>query len=462
MSDRHRALVVAYNFPPNAMVGTMRTLRLVERLASDGWDVRVLTVSPRSYGGHEPVDPELLDRIPASVRVTAPAALRPVTGLQRVVRRFVAGTTTRKTEQNSVPPAMPRATSQPTLLRRAIDLVDLLTTLPDQEAGWITPAVLRGAAMGGRWRPHVLYTTAPPWSAQVIGYSLSQLLRCPWVADFRDPWARGPWREHRPALTMRVWQALEHRVVRRASAVVLNTRRIRREFIAYYGEAVAAKFHVIPNGCDAAEIAALGRTEATGFELLHAGSLYGGRSPLTLIRAMALARDRGELPLRFKLVLLGAVPDAAALALARQLGLEGAVEYGARVSRHEGLSRMVAASALLLLQQGHELSVPAKAYEYLATGRPILALTDDGETGDLIRESGAGVVAAGDDVEGVRRALAAVVALARTGIARVPLEACDGRSRAGELATLMAALVPPSARVHVSAVADEQESGHVA
>jgi glycosyltransferase involved in cell wall biosynthesis len=47
-----------------------------------------------------------------------------------------------------------------------------------------------------------------------------------------------------------------------------------------------------------------------------------------------------------------------------------------------------------------------KVYEYLAAGRPILAVVPpDGAAAELVRETGAGVVAAPDDVEGIRDAL---------------------------------------------------------
>ena len=47
-----------------------------------------------------------------------------------------------------------------------------------------------------------------------------------------------------------------------------------------------------------------------------------------------------------------------------------------------------------------------KVYEYLAAGRPILAVVPpDGAAAALVRETGAGVVAAPDDVDGIRDAL---------------------------------------------------------
>ncbi len=47
-----------------------------------------------------------------------------------------------------------------------------------------------------------------------------------------------------------------------------------------------------------------------------------------------------------------------------------------------------------------------KVFEYLAAGRPILAVVPpDGAAAELIRDTGAGVVVSPDDVEGIAAAL---------------------------------------------------------
>ncbi len=58
-----------------------------------------------------------------------------------------------------------------------------------------------------------------------------------------------------------------------------------------------------------------------------------------------------------------------------------------------------------------------KVFEYLAAGRPILAVVPpDGAAAELLRETGAGVVVAPDDVDGIARELTAHARpLARSG-----------------------------------------------
>src|SRR5687768_6393655 len=90
---RRRALVVTCNFPPDAAVGTMRTLRLVRHLARTGWTVDVLTLPEHGLRAGAVIDRALLEKVPPEVEVIRPAALRPFDELGNLLRgrRTAAG-----------------------------------------------------------------------------------------------------------------------------------------------------------------------------------------------------------------------------------------------------------------------------------------------------------------------------------------------------------------------------------
>ena len=88
-----------------------------------------------------------------------------------------------------------------------------------------------------------------------------------------------------------------------------------------------------------------------------------------------------------------------------------------------------------------------KVFEYLAAERPILAVVPpDGAAAELIRETGAGVVVAPDDIDGIERELRALRDRWRAGDARrrvalthgVARRKLDRRDRVQELADLAA------------------------
>jgi glycosyltransferase involved in cell wall biosynthesis len=425
-----RVLIVAYDFPPHGAIGTMRTMRLVRELSRQGWDITVLTGSPETYLPGTPVDSRLESQVPAGVNVIRARAVRGFDAIGRAAVRLRGGTGTNTKSPASTTGAAVAPASR-SYVRRSKDWIDAALSIPDKESGWIAPATLRGIHhMMSAGRPDVIYSSAPPWSGQVVALALAAASRRPWIADFRDPWARAPWRDWLKPFRQRAAAGFERRVVGAADAVLFVTRANLEEFSAFYGSKVGGRFHLVPNGCDPEEfesIQPLPRREE--FVLLHAGALYGARNPLPVIQATARAINRGALDRqRFRLRFLGTTSLSTDLpAGCRQLGIEDVVEFVPRVARAESLRELKSASALLLVQTGTTVSVPGKAYEYLAAGRPILALSEEGETAQLVRASGIGrSVGPADPIDVIEQALLEVLALASGNYSPPPRSLFDG------------------------------------
>jgi glycosyltransferase involved in cell wall biosynthesis len=88
-----------------------------------------------------------------------------------------------------------------------------------------------------------------------------------------------------------------------------------------------------------------------------------------------------------------------------------------------------------------------KVFEYLAAGRPILAVVPpDGAAADLIRETHAGMVVAPDDVDGIRVALEVLHArfldgdLAGVELSESARDRLSRRARVEEMAALLQAI----------------------
>lgn len=439
-----RILVVAYHFPPEGSIGTHRTLRLVRRLCEAGWDVTVLTGTEATYSAGCSIDRELLRRVPAGARVVRAPALRPVDGVSSLARRGGRPGPSGSSGAGSPGGGSLGAgswKSEVGWLRRAKQRFDALCGIPDQHAGWLVPAVAAGLARSIGRRPDVVYSTAPPWTGQLVARSLAAMLGCRWVADFRDPWARAPWRDGWLPAARRAAGLFERTVVGRADAVVFTTRTNMDEYAGFYGAAAATKFHLVRNGCDRDELAGLAPSPGDGrFTLLHAGSLYGGRKPAVLLAALAALRDRGVIDGRsfcFRQVGRVALSGFDMPAERRRLGLEEMVSLAPSQPRRETLQDMLAASCLLLLQPGTTVSIPGKLFEYLAAGRPILALAEEGETSELVRASGRGVAVLPADQAGIERAIQAMVEGTMPMSEAVPLELFDGELRTRDLAGLL-------------------------
>ena len=186
-------------------------------------------------------------------------------------------------------------------------------------------------------------------------------------------------------------------------------------------------------------------TRGERFRITHAGSFFGRRDPRPFLQALA---DSGldDVSVRF-------VGDfrPADREFMESLRLAGRIELIPYVPRRRSLELQRDSDVLLLLipeADGRGRGVlSGKVFEYLAAERPILAVVPpDGAAAQLVRDAGAGVVAAPDDVAAIRDALVGLHARWSEGaLEGTPLsdewrERLSRTSRVEELADLLRSL----------------------
>lgn len=379
--------MVAYHFPPLAgSSGIQRTLRFVQHLPRLGWEPIVLTAHERAY---ERTNPDLLADVPAGTQVHRAFALDTMRHL-RIGGSYLA--------------AMAR---------------------PDRWVSWRFDGVRRGIELIRRFRPDAIWSTYPIATAHVIGAELHRRSGLPWIADFRDPMAQDGY----PAdpLTWRQFESIEAEALRRARLSVFTTPGAAKMYRERYPES-AERIVVLENGYDEETFAAaspVGRPAATGepLVLLHSGIVYPSeRDPTRLFEALSLLKDQGvvsaaTLRLRFR----ASAHDAFLAELAARHGIADLIDLAPPVGYREALAEMLSADALLLMQAANcNAQIPAKLYEYLRAGRPVLTLTDpSGDTAAVCRQAGLDSVARLDSTEDIRQALPRFIEQVRGG--RAPM-----------------------------------------
>ncbi|HXH96224.1 MAG TPA: glycosyltransferase, partial [Gaiellaceae bacterium] len=190
-------------------------------------------------------------------------------------------------------------------------------------------------------------------------------------------------------------------VARRADAIVAAAEAIADEA---RGLQPRGSVVTIENGCDFDDFAGLEHRRSDRFRITHAGSFVGKRDPKPFLRALA------ESGLEDTVVRFVGELRAEDRAYAESLGLEGRVELLGYVPRRRSLELQRDSDVLLLLipdAGGRGKGVlSGKVFEYLAAERPILAaVPPDGAAAQLVRDTGAGVVAGSDDVAALTQAL---------------------------------------------------------
>jgi glycosyltransferase involved in cell wall biosynthesis len=228
--------------------------------------------------------------------------------------------------------------------------------------------------------------------------------------------------------------------------VVLVTERMANAFRRQYADLPAEHFAVVSNGFDPVQFRPLSSPpEGDRFEVVHAGALYYGRSLASFLDAAArVMHTDPEFAAAFRLTLLGTLDAAAQAELARS-ALSERVDYRGQVDHATSLTAMRAANLLLLVANttpGAEATVPGKVFEYLASGRPVLAIAPStaSSSADVLDRTQAGWLARADDPAQIACALRAAFAAHRAGLPRQDQSAevarFDRRVLAGELAAI--------------------------
>ncbi len=437
LTSRKKVLVIAYIFPPLARAGVHRTVRFVRYLPELGWDLTVLTVAEPYYPPNSPIDRELLQKIPARVKIESTPVFRGVDNLFRMksALRGKKSTSTLRTAQataakasNAEGASEPAKTANPKtrgLFQRSKDLITDLTSIPDKDVNWLPHAVKHALALHRREKFDLIYSTAPPFTDHLIAQLIKQRTGLPWVADFRDPWARAPWKAEILGSSVRGKAAtkLERQFVAHADRIILNTDWILREFTEYYGAQLARKFSVITNGFDPQDFVDPVMPAERGNKLVitHTGALYRKRSPEQFFAACERMLASGyiaphELELRF----VGGIAPELYRTFECSEALRQTIQVIPQVSHREALGYQMQSDVLFILQPGTSVSVPGKIFEYIGMRKRILALTPAGATADVVKENNLGPVVAPEDLAGIEAALRQLVQEYRHGGIQAP------------------------------------------
>ena len=406
-----RVLLIAYHFPPVAgSSGVLRTLKFARYLPEFGWQPSVLTVHPRAY---ERVSDSQLAQVSGDlpvVRAFALDAARHLALTGRYLRCFA---------------------------------------LPDRWVSWLLGAIPAGLKMIRKQRPTILWSTYPMPTAHLVGLLLHRLTGLPWVADCRDSMLDDAYPT--APLKRRIHAWIERRMVHSAIRVVFTTPGTLQMYAERYPEVPENHWALIANGydeedfCNQLKKTAVADSFPEKLTLLHSGLVDPvDRDPRPFLTALSQLKRSGDIkPQKLRVVFRASGLDEQLRSWIHALGIEDVVEIAPPLPYHEALAEMREATALLLLQGAccnHQ--IPAKLYEYLKVGHPIIGLTDvAGDSAALLRELAADTILPLDDEAAIVATLPDVLIKLQAGCLPIADEKVvalhSRRSRTAELAQLL-------------------------
>ena len=381
-------LIITYYFPPLGGVGVQRVSKFCKYLPDFGWHPLVVTPQPSAF---YMADVQMLSEV------------------RHVSLYRVPGLDSFKMREKLVGPLKPRIDSPLRWIARRF-------SWPDTQTGYI-PAAFR-LAYKLRDQVQAIFVTAPPYSNLLLGRILKRVANLPLVVDMRDPWVGHP--EHdKPRWKRALNRRTERDILEHVDALIAATRFHTDDLKKRY-PSLSSRIRYIPNGFDAADFTRNTRTRntptpkstrrRTPFTICYTGILGLGtiNRGTTLYKAIRRLRDEdGITPAKLRVEIMGEI-SAVEEERIRRSGVSTFIKRLGFQPHRRAMQRLQRADLAWLPYHSEysPLIVPAKTYEYIGSGTPILAVVNPyHETAELIRETGTGLVIPEGDVDGVTEAL---------------------------------------------------------
>ncbi len=391
-NGKKRVLMIAFFYPPLSGSGVFRSLKFSKYLAPCGWQPTVISTD-RAQPGAFYWDESLVKEIPDDVTVIR---IPDLIGTLRDTRPL-----DRKEELLAFLGEVLRDSREgyayfSSFLESKRGIAELMT-FPCAALSWARDVTRYIETNLDISKFQAVYTTSFPHSAHLVGYSLKKKYGIPWVSDYRDPWTFNAYFE--PDMSRprdRMLFELEKLLLRYADRNLVTM----EEYIGVYRDYFQlpeGKVECITNGYDEEDFAGISRgTEWTEkFTINYSGVMYTkNRSIVPVLQAMKELAEEGKVDLDRLLFRIVGTSDVDVEQLAAKYGMSSVLTCTGYLSHSEALKANENSNLLLLLLGDEErvkMTYPGKIFEYLRSGRPVLALAPrESAVGALLRKTGGG------------------------------------------------------------------------
>lgn len=422
-----KVLIITYYWPPAGGPGVQRWLKFSTYLPQFGYDPVVYVPKNPTY---PIVDEELLEQVP-EVEIIKRPIFEPY-GLAGLL----GGKSVGKISSGIIP-----VKSKQSFFQKAALWIRGNLFIPDARKFWVKPSVKFLREYLAENSIDTVLTSGPPHSLHLIGLKLKQQTpKLRWLADFRDPWTTIGYQKELKlsSASQRKHRDLERAVLQSADDIIVTSPSTKDEFKTKTNRPI----HVITNGYD---LQPTPSSPISGkFTVSHIGSLLSERNPRALWKALSeLVRELPGFADDFRLQLVGAVSQEVIDTLS-ELGLRQFVETPGYVSHEQAVRYQRESQLLLLIEIDSDITkgiIPGKVFEYIASGRPILAIgPKDSDFARIIGETQTGIFTTYDESAKIKSFLASSYKTYQSGSLTVLAVGIEKYSRKNLTAQLAAVL----------------------
>lgn len=372
-----KVLIITYYFPPAGGPGVQRWLKFVKYLP----DFNVL---PIVYVPENPSYPIVDDDL--NVEVSSGAIIIK----RRIFEPYGFASFFSKNKTKKISSGIIPTNDKQSQLDKLFLWIRGNLFIPDARVLWVKPSVAYLKKYIVENEIDTIITTGPPHSLHLIGLKLKEQLPIYWMADFRDPWTSIGYHNKlklSPS-SEKKHKDMESRVLNTADEILVTSKSTRLEFL----KKTPKPIHVITNGYDLEQVPKQSLDQS--FSLAHIGSLLSERNPVILWQCLAeLAKEIPDFSKHLELKLIGTVSDDVVETI-KSYELGNYLKLLGYVSHQEALIHQRKSQILLLIEINSKNTIsiiPGKLFEYMASGRPIIAIGPLGsDFSEIIKQTNTG------------------------------------------------------------------------
>jgi len=294
------------------------------------------------------------------------------------------------------------------------NLIRHLLVFPDNKNLWIVGGFLTAMKIIRKHGVQYVLSSSPPFSSNIIGILLKVIFpKVFLIVDFRDPFVFGNELYSRDVILVSKKRLLEW-VVTRADLVLVTTEHSLELLEQLYSDKTEGKVLILPNGITTNLFKNVNKQKEEGPErvLCHLGDLdYKHRNPEPLIRAVYELISEGRIRRDETIIQFygqsGTWGGKTINDMVKGYGLKDTIRVYETVPHDAALTIMKNCDGLVLLAENQREMIPAKTYEYLYAGKPILCFVDKGSaTYNLLKNFKDVWLVSSEDMNNTKDALA--------------------------------------------------------
>ncbi|MGA7836924.1 MAG: glycosyltransferase [Ignavibacteriaceae bacterium] len=373
-----KVLFITYFWPPSGKASLHWPLKVIKFLPEFGWQPSVLTVDEDTFSQK---DESLLAEIDPTLNVIKTKSFEPF----NIYRKF-----TGKGENDQLVASETISKNNTSLTHKISIWLRMNLFIPDARIGWFFSAIPAANKILRKEKFDAIVSIGPPHTSHLVGMNLTKKNRIPHIPVFIDPWVDiAYYRDFkRSKATLAVDNHLEKSVVKNAASVVFVTKTMMEDYIGKY-DFIKGKSNVLYWGYNEEDFINIDTKEKSKTEtLVHSGNIFDFQNPKKFWAQLKDEIDGGR---KLRIKFTGTVSPGIKDEIGKNC-LTAYTEFLGFLPYDQLLNELINADYLLVCAT-EKRHVPGKLFEYLRTGKPIIAFGDDNEeVKNILSETNAGMI----------------------------------------------------------------------